>query len=467
MPVNAAKWIQERVDPVCHSMKIDEFGILYQNTNEEILEAINHRARFLRKLSQKQIKAHFNGEETRYFNGAHRSAQPESLVGFDIDCHGGGSLQGAIEAAEFLKTNHFPNLYYETSTNGNGVHAYFVIKRMGDGSKAIKSLLKQLETWVKQFVNNHDITDIEVKGTLPIFEWSEGKLVSVKKGQALKLPRIKTDEQAKALMSTTVVDTRFLIKLVAQPSDKSHLPRILGGTAEFSDKKINPEPQVIIKKRKSGSTTADIGEVLGDYLPNLKTQYLKAAYHLTELPIRCLSGREVGTVEDLAIFLMLWDFFESKPNEDGTMPVQRFKKSWQRLYENAHISRQWNDRRFAVLRNHLSELGLIDWIDEEFEYFENRPGEGTACKWKMTSLMQEIIEDCGVLTVQSELKEEKETERENLVETDSTTLPPSPSINHSLRLKTNLQTLERHEMIIPRRRIWTTERVEMLISTIN
>lgn len=462
MPVNVAKWISERIDPICHAVKTVD-GVRYENTNNQILEATNHRTRWLNKLTQKKIKAHFRGEETRYFNGAWRRSQCESLIGFDIDCHGGGTLKGAIEAAESLKKI-FKNLYYETSTNGSGVHAYFVIRRMGEGSKAIKSLLKRLDSWAKSFVHLFDITDIEIKGTLPVYEWSDEKLVSVKKGQALKLPRPKNDEEARQLIETTVVDTRFLLKLVSdheKSMDKTEF--------RFEIQKLAPLPK--IKKRKSGSTTADIGEVLADYLPNLKTTYIKAAYHLTELPIRCLSGREVGTVEDLAIMLMLWDFFESKPNEDMTMPVKRFKKSWQKLYENGHVSRQWNDHRFAVLRNHLSELGLIDWIDEEFEFFEGRPGKGTACKWKMNQLMVEILEDCAEIKVQkseeSEIENEYREERENFIETESSSLTSILKKHSQSRLKENLQLLERGEIIEPRRRIWTTERVEQLIEAMN
>lgn len=465
-----AKWISERIDPHCHAVKTED-GVRYQNTNTQILEAVNNRSRWLTKISQKRIKEHFKGESTRYFNGAWRKDQPESLVGFDIDCHGGGTLQGAIECAEFLKTV-FLDLYFEVSTNGNGVHCYFVVKRMGEGSKAIKTLLKQLDSWAKEFVHQFDITDIEVKGTLPIYVWEYGKLISVTKGQALKLPRIKNNEQARALMNTTTVDTRFLIKLVSgAPADKSHLPRILGGKTDFQIENQKSDLQPKIKKRKCGSTTADIGEVLSDYLPKLKTQYMKAAYHLTELPIRCLSGREVGTVEDLAILLMLWTFFEEKPNEDQTLPVNRFKKSWQKLYENGHISRQWNDHRFAVLRNHLSELGLIDWIDSEFEFFEGRVGEGTACKWKMNQLMVEIIEDCGEIVEESSLEvdfeNERREERENFIETHSQSTS-SIIINLAQeRLSNNLKLLERGEIIVPRRKVWTTERVEELISAMD
>ena len=42
----------------------------------------------------------------------------------DIDCHKSGSPEGARQFAEYLKKKFFPNLYYETSTNGNGIHGY-------------------------------------------------------------------------------------------------------------------------------------------------------------------------------------------------------------------------------------------------------------------------------------------------------------------------------------------------------
>ena len=45
----------------------------------------------------------------------------------DIDCHRSGSLEGAKQFAAFLKQQYFPDLYYEVSTNGNGIHGFIIV----------------------------------------------------------------------------------------------------------------------------------------------------------------------------------------------------------------------------------------------------------------------------------------------------------------------------------------------------
>ena len=47
----------------------------------------------------------------------------------DIDCHASGTLEGALQFAQYLKQNYFPDLYYETSTHGNGVHGFLVVDK--------------------------------------------------------------------------------------------------------------------------------------------------------------------------------------------------------------------------------------------------------------------------------------------------------------------------------------------------
>ena len=51
----------------------------------------------------------------------------------DIDCLkclGLGSKEGAHEFAIHLKEEFFCDLYFEPSTNGNGVHGYFVLHKL-------------------------------------------------------------------------------------------------------------------------------------------------------------------------------------------------------------------------------------------------------------------------------------------------------------------------------------------------
>ncbi len=55
--------------------------------------------------------------------------QDETLLMLDIDCHASGTLEGATQFAEHLKQHFFPNLYYETSTHGNGIQGFVVVDR--------------------------------------------------------------------------------------------------------------------------------------------------------------------------------------------------------------------------------------------------------------------------------------------------------------------------------------------------
>ena len=64
------------------------------------------------------------------------------------------------------------------------------------------------------------------------------------------------------------------------------------------------------------------------------------------------------TAEDVAIFLVLLEFFGENPNEDGSMPYKRFAGMWQKLYEDSDVSRSFDNKRFAWIRNRVSE-----WVE--------------------------------------------------------------------------------------------------------
>ena len=65
--------------------------------------------------SNADMADHFAGRKTFYFTADGRSSAHEVLINIDIDCHGSGSLAGAIAFAEHLRDTRFPNLYYEVA----------------------------------------------------------------------------------------------------------------------------------------------------------------------------------------------------------------------------------------------------------------------------------------------------------------------------------------------------------------
>ena len=62
--------------------------------------------------------------------GVRKRKTPETLVLIDIDCHSRGSFEGAVRCVEWLRRNGFPGLFWCRSTNGRGIHAYLVVRKL-------------------------------------------------------------------------------------------------------------------------------------------------------------------------------------------------------------------------------------------------------------------------------------------------------------------------------------------------
>jgi len=108
------------------------------------------------------------------------------------------------------------------------------------------------------------------------------------------------------------------------------------------------------------------------------------------------SGQTVVRVEDFAVFLMILKFFSANINEDGSLPVARWRRLWNSLFRCGDIDRAFCTQRFSVIRNHLSELGLLAWQEQKYYLgWTDLNGEyhkGKACKWKATETLMEMLE---------------------------------------------------------------------------
>ena len=182
----AAHWLHELTHELCWGIKVIDRKTgkphpAYANTNKKLERLAARRFVRLRTLTQKLFLAHFSGEETLYFTG---SPGDQTILMIDIDCHGSGTLQGAIEFATFLRGRYFPSLYFEPSTNGNGVHGYLVVAKSDD--KVFNKTAKALDRWLKAVLGTteFDVEDVEIKGTCSI--WERG---NVTEGTLAKYPR--------------------------------------------------------------------------------------------------------------------------------------------------------------------------------------------------------------------------------------------------------------------------------------
>ena len=169
------RWLRERTSSVDYGFKYNGHPI-HCNPNEKVLDAFNG-GKWLSRMTNEKFNDHFSGEKTHYFTGNGSPKFPETLLNIDIDCHKTGTLAGAIAFAEYLRDSLFPNLYFEASTNGNGVHGYIVIEKADLGATILNELSRRLQQHLRQILSttNFDVQDVEIKGTCPVLVWGDRK----------------------------------------------------------------------------------------------------------------------------------------------------------------------------------------------------------------------------------------------------------------------------------------------------
>ena len=374
------RWLRERTSSVDYGFKYNGHPI-HCNKNENVLDSFNG-GKWLSRMTNAKFNDHFSGDETFYFTGNGSSKSPETLLNIDIDCHKTGTLAGAIAFAEYLRDNHFPNLYFEVSTNGNGVHGYVVIEKSDLGSVILNELFRRLQQHLRQILSttNFDVQDVEIKGKCPVFVWGDrkGELQNYTSGTLAKLPR--ESDRFEELKNTTRLSYLDLLKL----------PVV---------EKIKPVPSDIQAVRLerppvAGSTS---GKVIGpEELAELDGHYRKVAETLMAVHVLKTSGRTVATVEDLAIFLMLLRYFTKNMNLDGSLPYARFRGLWSSAFELGDVDRMFEDKRFATLRNYLSSLGLLDWQEAKYilgtKDSDGNRLKGKASRWQASELLMSLLD---------------------------------------------------------------------------
>jgi hypothetical protein len=410
-------------------------GGIARPTKADVIEAFNARRHGKYKWTLKKMVAHFSGESTLYFAADGRAGTRLVLGMFDIDCHRWGCLEHAIAFADHLK-RFFPSLYVEPSTNGRGVHGYFLMEKGDFGDRYTRTLFANLQVWAEdeydrwQAANpDKPIDGVEIKGSPARLSWSpDGRLEDMTMGTLAKLPRQVVD-RFDEFRATTRISIKTLRELLGQV--------VLGDglTGKFVRERLGRPrastavvPASVSSSRKtiirSGSTAGH--PVDGRYLQELPV-YRKVAEGLVQGPIPT-SGRAVALVEDMAVFIMLLVAFTENSNADRSMPTKRFKSVWEAMHERGEVDRPWNPNRFTAIRNHLTRLSMIQWIDgRHVEGFVGDDGEyvkGRAAKWAAGRKLVESIE--RTIGEQKEQREEEEHLYYNKDDGPSaSTLPPS------------------------------------------
>lgn len=384
------KWLRDRVSGIDVGVEIEDDNgkhPIHLNSNSQVLDHFaqlrNEERSFLKRISNMNFVDHFDEVSTFYFSGAAEPKKPETLILIDIDCKKTGSLQGAMAFAEFLRNEHFANLYIETSTHGRGAHGFFVLDKCGFGDEYVnRLLLHRLQSWLRRLLKegDWDVENVEIKGTLPVIVWGKERLevTNYRSGTLAKLPRLGTSEKEDALRNTTRLSVYDLMKLPVVEKDDTE-----------TDRKANSGGGVAGSVTGKAIDDDEIGKIDGHY-GNVAAALLKSHEIKT-------AGRTVVTNEDVAIFLLLLRFFSQNMNQDGSMPVKRWKKMWNALHEAGDVGRAFCPQRFKVIRDHLSSLQLLDWKDQTYQigwYDEDgKYHKGNACKWQASEKLMGVLQE--------------------------------------------------------------------------
>lgn len=344
------------------------------------------------RWSKDRINQHCHEQSTSYYTGSHKKAHQYFLLMIDVDCHKSGSLKGANAYLEFLKQKHFRNLYYETSTNGNGGHGYLIVDKEGFSVDQIKqAALRQLQPWLNSLTEGFDIEQVEVKGLPPNPKWGNEKyeLKTYQSGTLAKVPRGLID-RFDELKNTTVV------KL----SDFMKLP--------------------YVKRESSSQTNSDNGSITGKIFNEKELsglleggKYDRVSQKILQMLDKTKIDTAVDAVAikyDLSVFLMFGEYFSNNMNQDGTLPTERYCRMWISAKSEGDIDRGWNHHRYKAMRDALSALDLINWTDENYivgvpvigrEGNKKRVG-GKACKWSFSEDLLEMLSEAEMSIYQKD-----------------------------------------------------------------
>lgn len=335
-----------------------ECGI-YPNTSANDYVARDRAGWSHRRLANYHFHDHFDSKRTLFYFGNGARSAPFTLIKIDIDIQKSrkqGTREGALALLARLKEL-WPKLYSETSRSGNGINAWFRLRKIGLTAAQVNVALKRFAAWLRAEANGFDIEGVEVKGHCPELTYSKyGDLQHIKYGTFARFPR-----NAEACSLTQVVSVGEL------------------GNLEMREPDGTPQPHQV--PHPSGWIIED--EDL-ERLPALE----KAVGNL-----RMKAGRWAVTAKDWAQFFLLCILLPE--NKDGSNGYRRYQAVWQELYAAGTFTRAFNYHRFKAMRDWLSQHGHVEWLDERY-CPGNGDRDGIATKWRISDELRDWMEDVHV-----------------------------------------------------------------------
>jgi hypothetical protein len=167
-------------------------------------------------------------------------------------------------------------------------------------------------------------------------------------------------------------------------------------TVEELDALIEKHPVVLTEVAKVAQS-AKRGSVVGKLIDPKRIQELMplAQRFVPERICVCKKSRVWVTAYDMAVFLAHHEYFTTHPLPENANPVARWQGLWNSMFECGDISRAFDCKRFAFLRNLISDAGGVEWFDRKYIPGDKDEGiKGKCCKWRASEEMMELMAEC-------------------------------------------------------------------------
>ncbi len=324
----------------------------------------------VRKLPLKHIAPHEAGGKTLKVSATYGY---ETLIYFDFDTHERGSAEDVKLLAQVVH-QHFPTVT-EFVINERGGSGWLKVDTQNTAdAEQYNKLVARLETYFRSFAEHAglDIEAVEVKGRVYVPDLDkDGKCKSVKEtGDQMKCP----PPDMKYLDQSAVCATTF-----ASPEFEP-FPAPLA-------KEVNITAQKYIKGKqpKYGSFRSHL--VTDEMIANLPKLEKFVAIKFKDRPTQARDWN-ITNRQFAEIMLTLYVLPE---NSDGSNPYRRHLEFISALHEDGTFESGWNHHRYKAVRDYLSQIGGIEWVDHT--YHPGKSGEkGQACKWGLDVMLRHEIE---------------------------------------------------------------------------
>ena len=442
------KWLKDLICPFVYGDKTPD-GPMPSVKKEAFIGRWNLRLGQFKMPNYKMLD-HFEGRETLYYMGRGWEKNDRTLVMIDIDVLKSkmlGTPQGARKFAEHLKSI-WPDLYFEPSTNGKGIHGYFILWKNGSDAKTTNAALKRLEAWLRAEAKkiNADIEQVEIKGTCLDMTFDGRLLQAVKYGVLAKLPRdvgrFVEWEQTTVLRVQDLERNQFDVRDVPDVKQSVVIEAI--PALDESPAVIEwPVAKVEGTARKEKKVVS--GSVSGKFINDEELEVIPAFERLYREWVGqqdLMAGKFRVTAHDFAVAMVLLRHFKAQPNNDRTLPCRRVQELWTGLYHAGDVDRGFSHHRWKTIRDFLSARGHIDWTDHRYQQpgmvkddggkwsrskdKNGKSSRGMACKWAITDQFAHWLERVS-LTVASNQGEA------SLVDTNPRKLVPAQGTGRNLR----------------------------------